>query len=596
MRLSVVVSIICSLAVALSAQNNGTSLEVRRAHLRDALQAQWEYSLRIRPEFATYVGDNRYNDQLGDYSPEAIAKQVEHSREQLKIFEAIDTAGFPEAEALNQQLMVRDLRQSIDGAKFNGWEMPVDQFNGAHLSFASMASQMPFKTVKDYENYLARLHQLPRVFDQVTANMKLGLRDHLMPPKFLLEKVTVQAQEIADASEAKSPFNQPVLKFPEGISAADQQRLRDAVMKTVKTEVNPAYAKFAAFVKSDYAPKGRTEMGVWSLPDGDARYQYAVRRMTTTGLQPEQIHQMGLKQVDEIETQMLVIAKQQGFADLKSFNEHIRQDAKLHGTSGQQILDLYQHYTDQMYTKLPQLFGRLPKNKLAVVPMDAYRAPDAVPADYSPGAGDGSRPGRINVNEYDPQHRLLLNAEAIAYHEGVPGHHLQFSIAHELTDIPPFRKFGGYNAYSEGWAFYSERLGKDVGFYQDPYNEYGRLENEMWRSIRLVVDTGVHYKHWTRQQMVDFFREHTAMDEPNIQTEVDRYIAWPGQALAYKLGQMEILELRDLAKKELGPKYDIRAFHDEVLDAGALPLDVLHARVTKWIADQKAGSVAQSSR
>ncbi len=416
--------------------------------------------------------------------------------------------------------------------------------------------------------------------------MKLGLRDHLMPPKFLLEKVTVQAQDIADASPDKSPFNKPVSKFPEGISPAEQQRLRDAVMKTVATEVNPAYAKFAAFVKTDYAPQGRTEMGIWALPDGDARYQYDVRRMTTTGMQPEQIHQMGLKQVADLETQMLAIAKQQGFTDLKSFNQHIRQDPKLHGTSGQQILDLYQHYTDQMYPKLPQLFGRLPKNKLEVVPMESFRAPNAVPADYS--VGNGTRPGRINVNEYDPEHRLLLNAEAIAYHEGIPGHHLQFSIAQELTDIPPFRKYGGYNAYSEGWAFYSERLGKDVGFYQDPYSEYGRLENEMWRSIRLVVDTGVHYKHWTRQQMVDFFREHTAMDEPNIQTEVDRYIAWPGQALAYKLGQMEILELREQAKKELGAQYDIRAFHDEVLDAGALPLDILHARVTKWIADQKA--------
>jgi uncharacterized protein (DUF885 family) len=431
------------------------------------------------------------------------------------------------------------------------------------------------------------------VFDQVTANMKLGLRDHLMPPKFLLEKVTVQAQEIADAQEEKNPFNQPVLKFPEGIPPAEQQHLRDAVMKTVKSEVNPAYAKFAAFVKNDYAPKGRTEMGVWSLPEGDARYQFEVRRMTTTGLRPEQIHQMGLRQVADIETQMLVIAKQMGFADLKSFNEHIRQDPKLHGTSGQQIFDLYQRYTDQMYSKLPQLFGRLPKNKLVVVPMEAYRAPNEVPADYSPGTGDGARPGRINVNEYDPEHRLLLNVEAIAYHEGVPGHHLQFSIAQELSDIPPFRKYENYNAYSEGWAFYSERLGKDVGFYQDPYSEYGRLENEMWRSIRLVVDTGVHYKHWSRQQMVDFFREHTAMDEPNIQTEVDRYIAWPGQALAYKLGQMEILELREQAKKDFGPKYDIRSFHDEVLDAGPLPLDVLHARVTKWIADQKAGSDAR---
>jgi uncharacterized protein (DUF885 family) len=593
MKLLVVASIVYACTVALSAQSNSNSLEARRAQLRDALQAEWEHTLRTYPEFATYVGDTRYNDRLGDYSPQAITKQVEYAKQQLKVFEAIDTSGFSEEEVLNRQLMVRDLRQAVEGAKFHDWEMPVDQMNGVHLNYASMPRQMPFKTVQDYENYIARLQQLPRVFDQVTANMKLGLRDHLMPPKFLLEKVTVQAQEIADAQEEKNPFNQPVLKFPEGIPPAEQQHLRDAVMKTVKSEVNPAYAKFAAFVKNDYAPKGRTEMGVWSLPEGDARYQFEVRRMTTTGLRPEQIHQMGLRQVADIETQMLVIAKQMGFADLKSFNEHIRQDPKLHGTSGQQIFDLYQRYTDQMYSKLPQLFGRLPKNKLVVVPMEAYRAPNEVPADYSPGTGDGARPGRINVNEYDPEHRLLLNVEAIAYHESVPGHHLQFSIAQELSDIPPFRKYENYNAYSEGWAFYSERLGKDVGFYQDPYSEYGRLENEMWRSIRLVVDTGVHYKHWSRQQMVDFFREHTAMDEPNIQTEVDRYIAWPGQALAYKLGQMEILELREQAKKDFGPKYDIRSFHDEVLDAGPLPLDVLHARVTKWIADQKAGSDAR---
>jgi uncharacterized protein (DUF885 family) len=587
-----VVALIVLACTAVSAQNN-SSLEARRAHLRDALQEEWEYQLRTHPEFATYVGDNRYNDRLGDHSPEAMAKQVEHAKQQLKIFEAIDTSGFPGQEALNQQLMVRDLNEDIEGAKFHSWEMPVNQMNGVHLNYASMPTRMPFKTLKDYENYLSRLHQLPRVFDQVTENMKLGLRDHLMPPGYLLEKVTVQAQEVADASAEKSPFNQPVSKFPAEIPAADQQRLRDAVMATVKNEVNPAYAKFAAFVKNDYAPKGRSDMGVWSLPDGDARYQYAVHRMTTTGFQPEQIHQMGLKQVADIDAQMLAIAKSQGFSDLKTFNEHIRQDPKLHGTSGQQVLDLYQHYTDQMYTKLPQLFGRLPKNKLEVIPMEAYRAPNAVPADYSPGAGNGVRPGRVNVNEYDPEHRLLLNVEAIAYHEGVPGHHLQFSIAQELTDIPPFRKYGGYTAYSEGWAFYSERLGKDVGFYQDPYSEYGRLENEMWRSIRLVVDTGVHYKHWTREQMVDFFREHTAMDEPNIQTEVDRYIAWPGQALAYKLGQMEILELRDQAKKELGAQYNIKAFHDEVLGSGALPLDVLRARVTKWTAEQKGENTAK---
>jgi uncharacterized protein (DUF885 family) len=284
---------------------------------------------------------------------------------------------------------------------------------------------------------------------------------------------------------------------------------------------------------------------------------------------------------------MLKIARAQGFDDLKSFNASIRKRTNLYATSGQQLLDLYQKYTDQMSAKLPELFGKLPKNKLVVVPMEEFRQADAVPADYSIGSGDGARPGRINVNEYAPEKRLLLNVEAIAYHEGLPGHHLQFSIAQELEDLPPVRKFGlDYNAFSEGWAFYSERLGKDVGFYQDPFSDYGRLQNEMWRAVRLVVDTGVHNKHWTRDQMVDYFREHTAMDEPNIQTEVDRYIAWPGQALAYKIGQAKILELRDRAKQALGPKFNIREFHDAVLDAGPLPMDQLEAKIDRWLAAQ----------
>ena len=379
MRLLVIASIVLACTVALSAQNNGGPS--RRAAPSCATPCRRNGSTSFapipnsRPTSATPATTTAW----AITRPEAIAKQVEHAKQQLKVFEAIDTSGFPDEEVLNQQLMVRDLREDVEGAKFNNWEMPVNQFWGVHLNYASMPTQMPFKTVQDYKNYIARLHQLPRVFDQVTEDMKLGLRDQLMPPKFLLEKVTVQAQEIADASEMKSPFMQPVLQFPEGFSPADQQRLRDDVRKTVKAEVNPAYAKFAAFVKNDYAPKGRTEMGVWSLPDGDARYQYEVRHMTTTSFQPEQIHQMGLKQVADLESQMLAIAKQQGFADLKSFNEHIRQDPKLHGTSGQQILDLYQHYTDQMYPKLPQLFGRLPKNKLVVVPMEAYRAPNCGP-------------------------------------------------------------------------------------------------------------------------------------------------------------------------------------------------------------------------
>lgn len=565
-----------------------TGIDARREQLKVFLSQEWEHTMQVAPEFATFVGDNRFNDRLSDYSAEAVAHELEHTRDALKRLEAIDTAGFPKAERLNKELMLRGFRDDLDSAKFKHWEMPVTQFGGPHHEYASLASQTPFHTVKDYENYLARLHQLPRVFEQVTANMRAGMRDHLMPPKYLLEKVTPQVLAIADSPLDASPFTEPIQKFPAEIPEAEQNRLRAAVETTVKTELTPAYHKFAEFVRSEYAPQGRTEPGVWALPDGDERYRYAVRQQTTTDLTPEQIHQLGLNSVTEIEREMLKVAKAQGFKDIQSFNEHIQKDPALHGKSGQQFLDLYTHYKDQMYGKLPELFGRLPKNKLIVTPMESYRSADGVPADYSIGAGDGSRPGKINVNEYAPEKRLWLNVEAIAYHEGVPGHHLQFSIASELTDLPPYRKFGvNYNAYSEGWAFYAERLGKEVGFYQDPYSEYGRLQNEMWRAVRFVVDTGVHSKHWTRQQMLDYFHAHTAMDEQNINTEIDRYIAWPGQALSYKVGQMKILELRARAQKELGSKFDLRSFHDAVLDQGPLPLDVLEAKIEQWIAAQK---------
>jgi uncharacterized protein (DUF885 family) len=566
---------------------SGAPLAARRAQLREAIEQEWQYELKTAPELATAIGDPRYNDRLYDRSAEAAERDTQRAREEIRVFEAIDTTGFPEQEALNKTLMLRQLRDGVESAQFRPWEMPVNQMNGDHLDLAAMASQMPFLTVKDYENYLARLHAIPHALDQDSTNMRQGMQDRQMPPRYLLEKVASEAQDIATKPMTESPFTAPLREFPSAISAPDQQRLTQAIEAAVKEEVKPAYTKFAAFVHDDYAPHGRTEYGIWSLPDGEAQYHLAVRQMTTTDLTPAEIHAMGLKQVAEIDAQMLTLAQSLGFHDLKSFNDHIRNDPNHYGKSSQQIFDLYQHYADQMKAKLPQLFGHLPKTRLEVVPMEAYRAPNAVPADYSPGAGDGSRPGRINVNEFDPSHRLLLNVEAIAYHEGIPGHHMQFSIAQELSDVPAFRRFSQYNAYSEGWAFYAERLGKDVGFYQDPYSEYGRLENEMWRSVRLVVDTGVHEQHWSRQQMIDFFHEHTAMDEQNIETEVDRYIAWPGQALAYKLGQMKILELRERARQALGPRFDIRAFHDAVLDEGPLPLDLLDARINSWIVQQK---------
>ncbi len=582
------VSFALALAVPLVAHAAGQTLEARRAELNRLLADEWEYRLRTQPELATQVGDDRYNDRLSDFSDKAIAEDLEHTRQSLVRFEAIAVTGFPEQEKLNHALMLRSLREALDAAQFKDWEMPATQFGGIHLGYASLAFDSPFRNVKDYEDYLSRLNQIPRVLDQATENMRDGLRDHRMPPKYLLEKVSSQAQQIAEDPLDKSPFTEPLRRFPDSVSAADRKQLREKIESAVKNEVAPAYAKFAKFVRDDYAPHGRLDPGVWALPDGEARYRFAVRHQTTTDFTAAEIHQLGLKSVAEIETQMLAIAQAQGFSDLKSFNDHIRHDPKLHAQSGQQLLDLYTQYRDQMYAKLPQLFGRLPKNKLAVVPMESFRSADSVPADYSVGAGDGSRPGRINVNEYAPEKRLLLNVEAIAYHEGVPGHHLQFSIAQELTGLPPFRKYGlDLNAYTEGWAFYSERLGKEVGFYQDPYSDYGRLQNEMWRAVRWVVDTGVHSQHWTRQQMVDFFHEHTAMDDQNIETEVDRYIAWPAQALSYKMGQMKILELRARAQQELGAKFDLRAFHDAVLDQGPLPLDLLEAKINNWIAARK---------
>jgi uncharacterized protein (DUF885 family) len=586
-RISLVMASIGLLVPAL-AYSAAEGLEARRAELQRLLADEWEYTLRTQPELATHVGDDRYNDQLSDFSDKAIADNLQHARQVLRRFQAIDVTGFPEQEMLNRELMVRQLTETLKLAQFKDWEMPATQFGGVHLGYASLPFDTPFRNVKDYENYRARLQQIPRVLDQATAHMRQGLKDHLMPPKYLLEKVASQAQGIADSPMDKSPFTDPLRKFPNTIPEADRTRLRESIENTVKSEVAPAYEKFAKFVREDYAPHGRQDPGLWALPDGELRYKVAVEYQTSSKLTPEQIHLIGLKSVATIEADMLKIAKEQGFKDLKSFNAHIRQDPALHAKSGQQLLDLYTQYRDQMYKKLPEIFGRLPKNKLDVVPMESFRSADGVPADYSLGAGDGSRPGRINVNEYAPEKRLLLNVEAIAYHEGVPGHHLQFSIAQELTDLPPFRKYDlNVNAYTEGWAFYSERLGKELGFYTDPYSEYGRLQNEMWRAVRWVVDTGVHSKHWSRQKMIDFFHEHTAMDDQNIETEVDRYIAWPAQALSYKMGQIKIMELRGKAHRELGEKFDLRKFHDAVLDQGPLPLDILENRITAWIQTQK---------
>jgi uncharacterized protein (DUF885 family) len=562
-------------------------LEARRTALDKLLAEQWEYNLSHSPEFASILGDKRWNDQISDFSKAANDADLAKTAEYLQRFQAIDTTGFPEQEKLNQELMVRDLKERLAGARFKDWLMPVNQISGIHLLVAQFPSLLTFTTVKDYDDLIARYRKLPRAFDQTIDLMREGMATGIMPPKFLLEKVVVQAEGMAATPADKSPFAQPLASFPKEIPAAEQQRIREQMLAVIHDSLLPAYVKFARFVKDEYAPKGRTEPGMWSLPDGEARYAFAVKQLTTSNLTPEEIHQIGLREVARIEGEMRQVAAQLGYSDLKSLNAAIDKNPKLHGQSREQILDLYRHYIDQMYAKLPELFGRLPKAKIEVVQTEAFREKDASAAEYETGSPDGSRPGRVRVNTSSPGERKIITCESTSYHEGVPGHHMQLSIAQELPTLPPFRQQGGYTGFIEGWALYSERLGKEVGFYQDPYSNYGRLQDEMLRAVRLVVDTGFHYKRWTRDQVVQYFHDHSATDEVEVQTETDRYIAWPGQALAYKVGQLKILELRERAKAELGPRFDIRSFHDEVLGAGALPLDVLEERIDHWIAAQK---------
>jgi uncharacterized protein (DUF885 family) len=558
-------------------------LEQRRKALTDLLAEQWEYTLRTSPEFASILADRRYNDQWTDASLTAIKARLDDAKAFVARFEAIDTTDFPVQEALNKQLMVRNLREGLDNARFEEWLMPINQFGGVHIGLAQLVAQLPFATVKDYEDYIARLTKVPTLFEQTTALMREGLAKKLMPPKILLVLCVEQAEQLSRGAPAQSPFYAPVKKFPRGISAADQARLRQLVQTAIRDQVLPSYVTFTKFLRETYVPAGRAEPGLWSLPDGPDRYAAKVKEMTTTNLTPVQIHEIGLNEVTRIEEEQAAIGKKLGFATLEDFRKHVRANKKLFVKSRAEILDRYRRYTKQMYAKLPTLFGRLPVQKMVVEEVEPFRAKTAAGANYNQGTKDGSRPGVVQVNTYQPTKRMWIDMESTAYHEGVPGHHMQTAIQQELADLPPFRQQAGYVAFGEGWALYSERLGKEVGFYQDPYMDYGRLQDEMLRAIRLVVDTGFHAKKWSRDKVVQFFHDHSTIDELTVQAETDRYIAVPGQALGYKVGQLTISRLRDEAQKALGAAFDIRAFHDEVLGAGALPLDVLEARIDAWI-------------
>lgn len=571
------------------------SVEARRKELNRLIAEEWEYEMRESPEQATIIGDYRYNERWSDASLAHVQKQKAELEKWRAQFSSIDTSGFPEQERLNQQLMVRNLKMQIRGIDLKTYEMPVDQFFGAHLAIASFVNFIPFQNTKQYEDYVTRLHGIPVVLGQITEVLQQGAKDKLMPPRYLLEKTVEQCNAIAAPAGEASPFGQPLTHFQDAVPESDRKRLHDAIVAAIDNEVRPAYRKLANYLATEYAPKGRTDYGIWALPNGDELYRFDIQIQTTTNMDPEAIHQIGLKEVARIEGEQLAIAKKLGFADLKSLRASLMANPKLKPTSRQQLLDSYQHYIDQMQPELPKLFGLLPKSKVVVKPVEEFREKEFAAAEYYQGTPDGSRPGAVIVNTGDYEKRLLTEVESTAYHEGVPGHHMQIAIAQTLPELPPFRQQTGYNAYTEGWALYAESLGKEIGFYQDPYSDYGRLSSELLRAVRLVLDTGVHFKRWTRQQMIDYFHEHTSEDEPEVQNETDRYIAVPAQALGYKLGQLQILRLRENAQKELGSRYNVRAFHDEILNGGALPLDVLDERAGNWIEAQKKAAAGGSN-
>jgi uncharacterized protein (DUF885 family) len=576
MRLFISVVLI---GLASSAFAQTPPLEERVAKQNALFEEFYETGLKNSPERATAFGDYRYNSQLGQYSLAEIARQHAEADEFLKRLKEISTDGMSDKDLLSHQLLQRQLEREDVSYDLKNFEMPINQQNGVHTRLADMPLSMPFDSVPHYQDYISRLHQIPRVLDQVAEVLRQGMKDGLMPPMLVLEKLPGQCEGIV----ASNPFLLPAKKFPKEFSEEDKKRLTDDMTKAINDDVLPAYKKFTEFLRTEYDPKGRTEISVETLPDGKRRYTEAVKTMTTLNVTPAEVHELGLKEVERITAEMTKLAKAQGKKDLASFREAINSDPKWKPKSEQQIVDDFKKYIDGMQPKLPQLFGLLPKAPVTVEPIPDFAK--AAATHYNAGTPDGKRPGRVVVAVSDPTTRSLIDDEAVAYHEGVPGHHMQISIAQTLPDLPKFRLHGGYSSYAEGWALYAEELGKEIGFYKDPVSDYGRLNSELFRAVRLVVDTGIHDKNWSRQQVIDYMHANDVNDTV-AQAETDRYIAWPGQALAYKMGQLTIRKLRDQAKTELGAKFDVKAFHDIILNGGAMPLDLLQERVGRWIKEQ----------
>ncbi len=548
----------------------------------------WEFILKEYPLSATYLGDHRYDGALEDASEDAFHRRVAQSKKYLDRLRSIKKPS-SKPDLLNCELFERELEDNLESAKFRPYLTPMTQQSGLQIDIPELVTYHPFRFVPDFENFSSRLRAFPRLVDQVIQSMRTGIRARIVLARVTAEKIIPQLEANIVQDPKKLDLYKPVENLPPGVESGDASRIRSDVEDAIRQSVVPAFEKLLAFFKEEYLAACRRDVGVWSLPDGNERYAYTVRHYTTTNLSPEEIHDLGIRELSRIHTEMRAIVNRIGFkGSLPDFISSLRKDRSQYHTSAAGLLAGFKKILEQMDEKLPLLFGRLPKAKYGFREIEAFRAEAAPDAYYYRPPEDGSRPAYFYVNTFRPEQRPRYTMEVLAYHEAVPGHHLQLAIQQELTDLPKFRRHGGYTAFIEGWGLYSEVLPKLVGFYKDALSDFGRLSFDAWRAARLVVDTGIHHKRWTRERAIQFFLENTALSELNIVSEVERYIAWPGQALAYKIGQLKISELRARAEKALGPRFDIRRFHDELLCDGALALDVLENKMQSWIAKESS--------
>jgi uncharacterized protein (DUF885 family) len=567
--------------------SSGAAFAAGDDSLDQIIKDHWSWTLQRNPTFATSLGVRDYDDRLEDTSLAAYDAGIAAEKIFIQRLDALDQSSLGEEGSLNARLLRLNLQNDVDGSGFGGKYMAISNRAGPHTFLTGLPDDLPFFTKADYESYIKRLNAAPAYFDGVietlAAGVKAGWVQPCAPMAGYEETIRFHVVDKASDSALMAPFKSK----PRAIADGDWKKLKSRAEKAVTTQAVPAIRKFADFYEGTYKPACRSDIGASSLPDGAAYYAYRARFFTTTDMTPEEIHALGLSEVARIRKEMDATIKAAKFGGgFKAFQEFLRTDPQFYAKTPQELMEKNSFVAKKMDGEMPKLFGRLPRTPYTLKEIPADVAEGTTTAYYEQPSGDGTRAGVYRVNTSKLDTRPLFEIEALTLHEAVPGHHLQIALAQEL-DLPAFRKYGGFTAFVEGWGLYAESLGLDVGFYQDPYTNFGRLSYEMWRACRLVVDTGMHAKSWSRQQAIDFMKDNTALSEHNIEAEVDRYIAWPGQALAYKIGQLKFKELRERATTELGPKFDLRRFHDEVLGAGALPLSLVEDRIDRWIAAEK---------